>query len=505
MNAMLHDLMRDVGLVVPTNLINPHITQITCNSHKVELGSLFLGLPGERTDGGYFWSQALAAGAAAAMISPAAAAETPPSATDPVIILPEPVSSYIGRLAAAFYHNPSSHLALIGVTGTNGKTTVAHLIEYLCMFAGYPTALFGTLVNRWPGNNSVSTYTTSPADLLQNNLAKAVCAGAQLAAMEVSSHALVQQRVAGCKFSGAIFTNLTQDHLDYHQSMESYFEAKASLFTMPFLDLREAQAVVNTDDTWGQKLSERLGTRAWRCSLNEGAVARGEADLGLGDLKFGSGSVRGNILTPKGTGSFYSHLIGRFNLMNLLQAVGILLQRQLPLPLLLKAIPAFHGVPGRMERIIACNELASQPTVLIDYAHTPDALEKALQASRLLCKGRLICVFGCGGERDLSKRPQMGAIAAQIADQLVVTSDNPRTENPQHIIDDIVAGMPTGRLPVLETNRATAIATAIEMATPDDLVLIAGKGHETYQILGNTRVHFDDREQAAAALRHCSQ
>ena len=330
-------------------------------------------------------------------------------------------------------------------------------------------------------------------------------AGTQVAVMEVSSHALVQQRVAGCNFSGAVFTNLTQDHLDYHQSMETYFEAKARLFASPLLKAGEARVVVNTDDAWGQKLSEQLGAVAWRCSLDEGAVARGEAELGLADLQSSCSGVCGQILTPKGMGSFQSQLIGQFNLMNLLQAIGILLQQHLPLELLLKAIPTFRCVPGRMERITVCFDSIAQPMVLVDYAHTPDALENALQASRQLCKGQLICVFGCGGERDLSKRPQMGRIAARLADRLIITSDNPRTEDPQRILDDIVAGIPRGELLVVEVDRATAIAVAIETATPNDLVLIAGKGHERYQILGSSKMHFDDREQATAALQRYSR
>jgi UDP-N-acetylmuramoyl-L-alanyl-D-glutamate--2,6-diaminopimelate ligase len=321
--------------------------------------------------------------------------------------------------------------------------------------------------------------------------------------MEVSSHALDQQRVSGCRFSGAIFTNLTQDHLDYHPSMQAYFEAKASLFGPAFLDLTAAKptAVVNVDDPWGQQLAERLGDHCWRSSLQEGS----SAELRMEQLQFSSDGVSGVLVSPVGSGAFQSPLLGRFNLMNQLQAVGALLQQGLPLSNLLAGLASFRGVPGRMERVTAgrveCRE-DSMPAVLVDYAHTPDGLESALAACRPFARGQLICVFGCGGDRDRSKRPQMGAIAARLADRVVVTSDNPRTEDPQQILNDVIAGIPEGTEFQVEADRARAIASAIGSASGDDLVLIAGKGHEDYQILGTTKIHFDDREEAEKALRH---
>jgi UDP-N-acetylmuramoyl-L-alanyl-D-glutamate--2,6-diaminopimelate ligase len=321
--------------------------------------------------------------------------------------------------------------------------------------------------------------------------------------MEVSSHALEQRRVAGCHFAGAVFTNLTQDHLDYHPSMEAYFEAKAMLFSPERLD---GSAVVNIDDPWGARLAERLseslGDRLWRSSLAATASGSGPGDpaeLRLEDLAFAADGVSGTLITPLGRGPFRSPLVGRFNLMNLLQAVGVLHQG-LPLPQLLEAIPSFRGVPGRMERVVL-PQAAELPAVLVDYAHTPDGLENALAACRPFCQGRLVCVFGCGGDRDRGKRPQMAAIAARLADRVVVTSDNPRTEDPQRILDDVVAGIPAGTDLTVEVDRAAAIAAAIAEAGPRDLLLIAGKGHEDYQILGTTKIHFDDREEAERALR----
>ena len=497
MTQALHALLSDAGIAVPQGLANPTLEAITTDSRRVGPGSLFLGLPGEQVDGGTFWAQALEAGAAAAVIGPGAAAAHPPGADDPVVVIQEPVARWIGEIASAYWDHPCRRMALIGVTGTNGKTTTTHLIEHLAASAGQPVGLFGTLVNRWPGHSITAIHTTAFADRLQEQLAEAASAGCNLAAMEVSSHALAQQRVAGCRFAGAVFTNLTQDHLDYHASMEDYFEAKATLFADPLLLDGGGRAVVNSDDPWGARLAERLGSACWRSSLEDPS-----AELHMTELQMTGAGVEGRLISPVGEGRFRSPLLGRFNLMNLLQAVGVLLQQQLPLPVLLEAISRFGGVPGRMERVIVdgVNDEVLPP-VLVDYAHTPDGLDNALSAARPFCTGRLICVFGCGGDRDRGKRPQMAAIAARLADRVVVTSDNPRTEDPLQILDDVVAGIPAGIDLVVEGDRAKAIALAIAEAEADDLVLVAGKGHEDYQILGTEKVHFDDREEAEQALR----
>jgi UDP-N-acetylmuramoyl-L-alanyl-D-glutamate--2,6-diaminopimelate ligase len=492
MTQLLHPVLRQVGLEVPLGVPNGELSGISCDSRRIGRGTLFVGLPGTQVDGGCFWPQALQAGAVAAVISEAAAALQPPGPGDAVLVAPEPLTRWAGELAAAFWSQPSRRLALIGVTGTNGKTTTTYLIEHLAVSSGRPSALFGTLVNRWPGHSVTAQHTTAFADLLQAQLAQAVEAGAQIGAMEVSSHALDQQRVAGCHFSGAVFTNLTQDHLDYHPSMQADFEAKARLFAEPLL---AGGAVVNGDDPWGAQLVSRLGKACWRSSLEDPS-----AELFIRDLQLGAGGVRGVLQTPAGEGAFHSPLLGRFNLMNLLQAVGALVQQGVPLPQLLEGLANFRGVPGRMERVVV-GDGGGDPAVLVDYAHTPDGLANALVACRPFTKGRLICVFGCGGDRDRSKRPQMGAIAAQLADRVVVTSDNPRTEDPLSILNDVVAGISAGTDLVVEVDRARAIALGIAAAEPCDLVLIAGKGHEDYQILGTTKIHFDDREEAERALR----
>jgi UDP-N-acetylmuramoyl-L-alanyl-D-glutamate--2,6-diaminopimelate ligase len=494
MAQLLHSLLRQVGLEIPPQLANGEITAISCDSRRCGPGTLFVGLPGTRVDGGSYWRQVLADGAAAALIGQQAASADPPGPDDAVLVVADPVATWAGELAAAFWQHPSERLSLIGVTGTNGKTTTTHLIEHLAASAGLPTALFGTLVNRWPGHSVTAQHTTAFADVLQPQLAAAVDAGARIAAMEVSSHSLDQQRVAGCRFAGAVFTNLTQDHLDYHPDMEAYFQAKALLFAPPFLT---GGAVVNGDDPWGQTLVDALrqrGIRCWRASLEDG-----EAELRVEDVTMAAGGIRGTLVSPEGRGPFHTPLVGRFNLMNLLEAVGVLLQQGIPLPQLLAGLESFRGVPGRMERV-RCGAGTPAPAVLVDYAHTPDGLENALAACRPFTRGRLICVFGCGGDRDRTKRPQMGAIAARLADAVVVTSDNPRTEDPLRILEDVVQGIPAGTEMQVEADRAAAIATAIATAHPEDLVLIAGKGHEDYQILGTTKVHFDDREEAEKAL-----
>ncbi len=506
MSQTLHALLRAVNCPVVEGLPNPSIDALTCDSRCVGTGSLFMGLPGERVDGGSFWRQTLENGAAAALIGPAAAAADPPGPNDPVVVVPEPVAHWIGALAAAFWQHPSQRMTLVGVTGTNGKTTITHLIEYLCEQVGRPAALFGTLVNRWPGHSITSTHTTAFADQLQAQLAEAVAGGTQVAAMEVSSHALDQGRVAGCQFAAAVFTNLTQDHLDYHPTMEAYFEAKARLFRDPLLVGESPCAVINVDDPWGHRLALELGDRCWRCSLQPQQVV-GAVEMTMTNLTMTAAGVSGQIITPMGQEAFRSPLVGEFNLMNLLEAVGVLLQLGLPLPLLLEAASRFKGVPGRMERVMLPSDqvMADLPAVLVDYAHTPDGLRNALLACRPFVKGDLVCVFGCGGDRDRGKRPQMAAIASDLSDRVVITSDNPRTEDPNRILNDVVDGVSPETSILVEVDRARAIEVAIGDAGADDLVLIAGKGHEDYQIIGEQKVHFDDREEAEKSLRRLAQ
>ncbi len=501
MSKTLHDLLTLAGISIPEGLINPIIENIVCDSRNVKKGDLFLGCPGLEVDGGIFWESAIASGAVAAIIGSKAASLTSPSSSDPVLIV-QMKEEIPGKIASIFWDCPSSKISLIGVTGTNGKTTIAYLIEYLSKTIGVSSALFGTLENRWPGFVERSSHTTSFPDKLQKNLFSAVNSGAELGAMEVSSHALSQKRVSGCKFSGAIFTNLTQDHLDYHVSMDAYFEAKALLFEQHFFDKDSDYAIINIDDPWGVKLANRMKERCWRSSIDPDKFYSSEIELKIKIIEKKDFIVKGLIKTPLGEEYFTSPLIGDFNLMNILQAIGVLLQHGFPLKKLVKALKNFPGVPGRMEKIIPLGKsyAAKLPTVLIDYAHTPDGLEKALIASKALTSKEVFCVFGCGGDRDRGKRAEMGSIAAKYANKIILTSDNPRSEEPKKILNDISMGINSDKSFIIKEDRSLAISIAIQQADEEDIVLIAGKGHEDYQILGNQIIYFSDREQAQIEL-----
>lgn len=496
--------LRTLLAAVPEMVLPEHpaleqeVKGLATNSLACQPGDLFIGMPGTRVDGGDFWAGAIAAGAIAAVVSlPAAekaAANGPPgkSSGQPCILPAPDMVRACAQLAGAFYGYPARQMKLVGVTGTNGKTTTTHLIEFLLNQAQKPTALMGTLYARWGSYQQTAAHTTPFAVELQRQLAEAQAAGSEYGVMEVSSHALAQGRVMGCPFEVAVFTNLTQDHLDFHRDMDDYFAAKALLFSPDYL---QGRAIVNWDDPYGQRLIQPLErSRLWSYSTQDAS-----ADLWTSDLVYGPDGVRGVLHTPQGEAAFQSPLVGQFNLSNLLAAVGAALHLGLELEAIVKVLPQFSGVPGRMEQVqIAPDQDIS---VIVDYAHTPDSLENLLRAARPFIPGKMICVFGCGGDRDRGKRPQMGRIAADLADVVYVTSDNPRTEDPHRILQDILAGIPDSIAPVVIADRAVAIRTAILQAQPGDGVLIAGKGHEDYQILGTEKIHFDDREQAREALK----
>lgn len=489
LRTLLAELSTNLWVTAPSDhpALETEITGLTTNSWTVQPGNLFIGMPGTRVDGGNFWKSALEAGAAAALVSDQV--DLVNIGTNCVIPLKD-MSRACAEVAATFYDHPSQKLKLVGMTGTNGKTTTTHLIEYLLAAAQYPTALFGTLYARWPGHQITATHTTPFAVDLQQQLAATVAANCEFGVMEVSSHALAQQRVLGCKFTVAVFSNLTQDHLDYHQNMEDYFAAKALLFTPKYL---QGRAVINIDDPYGQQLAEQVGTdQCWTYSIE------GPADLHTSGLSYETAGVIGHLHTPQGQVEFFSPLVGQFNVSNLLAAVGAALELGLTLEQITPALAKFPGVPGRMQQII--HSPAQDISVIVDYAHTPDSLENLLRAARPFVKGQMACVFGCGGDRDRTKRPLMGEITARLADKAIVTSDNPRTEDPNQILQDVLAGIPAEVQPVVEVDRRVAIQTAIAQAKPGDTILIAGKGHEDYQILGTEKIHFDDREEAQAAL-----
>ncbi len=489
----LRDLLAKVPNIsqMPTDaVLDREVTGLSTNSHACKPGDLFIGMPGTRVDGGTFWPSAIAAGAVAAVITQEATQKQPPeTANDPVISVTD-MTQTCADLAAAFYGYPAKQLQMVGVTGTNGKTTTTHLIEYL--LNQYPVALLGTLYTRWPGFSQVAVHTTPFSVELQEQLSAAVKAGAKFAVMEVSSHSLAQGRVLGCGFEVAVFTNLTQDHLDYHKTMENYFEAKALLFSDRYL---QGRAVINIDDDYGKRLCDRLPKeKYWTYSIEDS-----NADLWTADLTYSPSGVTGTLNTPVGHADFSLPLVGKYNVSNMLAAVGAALHLGVELSEIVAALPNFTGVPGRMEKVQITPD--QDVTVIVDYAHTPDSLENVLKATRPFVSGDLICVFGCGGDRDRTKRPLMGGIAARLSDKAVVTSDNPRTEEPEKILEDILAGIDPETSPLVICDRAEAIRRAIMEAKPGDGIVIAGKGHEDYQILGTEKIHFDDREQARAALK----
>jgi UDP-N-acetylmuramoyl-L-alanyl-D-glutamate--2,6-diaminopimelate ligase len=491
---LLKDLLTTAGILAPSDhpALKLEVTGLTTNSHTAKPGDLFIGMPGTRVDGGDFWSSAVKSGAIAALVSETAAAKMP--TTDECLIPIADPAAACARLAVSFYNSPTDRLNMVGVTGTNGKTTTTHIIEFLLDRAGKMPMMLGTLYTRWKGFNQTATHTTPfPIDL-QKQLNEGIEAGCDYSIMEVSSHALSQGRALGCQYDVAVFTNLTQDHLDYHKDMEEYFEAKALLFSDQYL---RGQAIVNQDDAYGLRLIERLGDRAWTYST-KAYNPETPADLYISDVTYTAGGVSGQLHTPKGTVEFRSPLVGQFNIANLLAAVGAGLVLGLDLGAMAAVFPEFIGVPGRMERVQVNDR--QDVSVIVDYAHTPDSLENLLTAARPFISGKMICVFGCGGDRDRTKRPLMGGIAARLSDQAIVTSDNPRTENPDQILKDVMAGIPNDIAAIVNVDRALAIAEAIAKANPGDGILIAGKGHEDYQIIGTEKTHFDDREEARSAL-----
>ena len=490
----LRELLAKVDNIQSTRehqALDKEVKGLCTNSQACQPGDLFIGMPGTRVDGGEFWQSAVASGAIAAVVTPQVATKLP-DPEDRFLIQTEDAIATCSAIAATFYDYPAKKLDLVGVTGTNGKTTTTHLIEYFLLQSELPTALFGTLYTRWQGYQKTATHTTPFAVDLQSQLAAAVDAESKCAIMEVSSHALAQGRVKGCSFEVAVFTNLTQDHLDYHKDMEDYFQAKALLFGKEYL---QGKAIINLDDPYGKRLIEKVGKeRVWSYSVNNS-----DADLYTSNLEYRATGVSGILHTPSGEIPFTSPLVGQFNLANLLAATGTALHLGVKLSVIAATLPQFNGVPGRMERVQIKD--TQDISVIVDYAHTPDSLENLLKASRPFIKGKMVCVFGCGGDRDRTKRPLMGKIAAELADLVVVTSDNPRTENPQQILADVVAGIPESIEYIVEADRAMAIAKAISSAQPGDGVLIAGKGHEDYQILGTEKIHFDDRDRARDALK----
>jgi len=467
------------------------VTGIAYDSRAVEAGHLFVAVPGTRQDGRRFAGEAVARGAVAVVVEAGGPVE--PLAA-PRILVPR-AREALARLADAYHGHPSRSLTVVGITGTNGKTTTSYLVEALLRSRGRPAGVVGTIAYRVGDETLPAGQTTPEAVELQALLARMVERGVGGVAMEVSSHALALERVDGVEFDVAVFTNLTQDHLDFHGTLEAYRQAKARLFALLAAGRKPRRvAVVNVDDPAGPTMAAGLGLPVIGFGLGPDAGVRPRAWSSTTD------GIRMTVDTPAGALDLASPLVGEHNVLNLLGAVGVGLALGLAPAAIGPALGRVAAVAGRFERVEA-----GQPfLVVVDYAHTPDALERVLgTARRLAGAGRLGAVFGCGGDRDRGKRPRMGAIASRLADRVWVTSDNPRSEPPEAIIAEILAGVPDahrGDRVTAVPDRRAAIRAAIGWARAGDIVVIAGKGHETYQVLGAQVVPFDDRAEARAAI-----
>jgi UDP-N-acetylmuramoyl-L-alanyl-D-glutamate--2,6-diaminopimelate ligase len=467
------------------------IDDVVIDSRKVTSGALFVALKGFHQDGHAFIESAVKAGARAVI------AEQEVGANGVTFVRVQDSLKALAHVALRFWDNPSGVLRMVGITGTNGKTTTSYLVESIFTEAGWSTGVMGTINYRF-GKDCVPAPNTTPfANELQRFLAKIVRERGKACVMEVSSHALELGRVEGVDFDVAVFTNLTQDHLDFHKTMEAYAAAKSKLFTSlnPASSKKYPKyAVINADDSWAETISAQVRVPILRYRLI------GPADLYTKNLECDAKGSRFEMHTPAGVKAVRLPLLGDYNVMNALAAAGAAISQGVSLEKVVAGLEKVSDVPGRMERITAPNGF----TVVIDYAHTEDALRQVMTALRKLKPKRLVTVFGCGGDRDRTKRPLMGQAAAEMSDEVIVTSDNPRSEDPARIALDVEVGVRRLRSDHYQTilDRETAIAKAFLLAGKDDIILIAGKGHENYQILADRTIPFDDREVARRLLNH---
>jgi UDP-N-acetylmuramoyl-L-alanyl-D-glutamate--2,6-diaminopimelate ligase/murE/murF fusion protein len=497
------------------DLIDMDIESIHYRAQEVLPGGMFVAIKGQTADGHDFMHQALQKGAVAVVTQ-----KEPPQPylnqclaqavqTQPIIIRVSDTRKAMADLAARFYGDPSEDMTLIGITGTNGKTTVAYLIESILLQAGYKTGGIGTINYRYADKTFNNPMTTPESLDLQRILAQMRSAGVTHVVMEASSHAMDLYRIRRCWFDVAVFTNLSQDHLDFHGNMQAYWASKKKLFTEYLTQgpkRERAVAVINCNDPRGKELADSLPIPVIKTGSNSDCEVKAE------NYQCKLIGTTGKVATPGGSFDFKTPLVGVHNVENILNAAGIGSALNIAPPTIRDGIEALSAIPGRLESI-------SNNTgrfVYVDYAHTPDALENAVSAIKEIAPARIICVFGCGGDRDPKKRPLMGEIVARLCDLSIVTSDNPRSEDPLAIIEQIMPGVRQAngveyssrdleagyeaKGSVVEPDRRRAIELGIHASRPDDAVLIAGKGHETYQILGNTTIDFDDRVEARKAL-----
>lgn len=489
----LADLLAGVSPVLPERDLPIH--GLALDSREVHPGFLFMAVHGHDHHGLKHLAEARARGAAAVAYDPEGAAEYLPVPTGMPAFAVRHLDQQVGGVAVRFYADPSAALRVLAVTGTNGKTSVSELTAQLLTELGRSCGLLGTLgYGVYGAALAPPPHTTPDAVHLQQWLADFRDRNVRQVSMEASSHALDQGRLNGVHLHSAAFTNLTRDHLDYHGSMAAYGAAKRRLFELPGL----RHAVINLDDAFGRELCARLDSRvdligysATDVRVSRGRVLRAKrVDLHAAGLHF---DVEGDF----GSGHVETRLLGLFNVYNLLAVLGLLLSVEVPFADALAALGRAQTVPGRME---CFGGQGRKPLVVVDYAHTPDALEKALGAARAHCRGQLWCVFGCGGDRDRGKRPQMGAVAERLADHVIVTDDNPRREDGDAIVGEILAGVQGRERVVVQRQRARAIAGALNAAAAQDVVLVAGKGHEDYQVIGERRIAYSDRETVERLL-----
>jgi UDP-N-acetylmuramoyl-L-alanyl-D-glutamate--2,6-diaminopimelate ligase len=487
------------GLAEPCAIIGSddvEVHGVSCDSRTVGPGEIFVAAAGTTTHGTRFVADAIGRGAVAVVTADALDAPVP------VVRTAHP-ARLLGLVAARLAGDPSRAMCLVGVTGTNGKTTTTHLLEGIWTAAGNRPGVIGTIAYRFAGRERPAAYTTPDAPLLQRLLGDMRAAGTTHVALEVSSHALTQERVSGLEFDAALFTNLTRDHLDFHHDMETYYAAKARLFheLLPASKKADAVAVVNVDNEAGRRLAVGLPVRSVRVGRSA------EADVRLVDATTTLAGCRGSFALGRERIAFTSPLVGAAHLENVVLAAGAAWALGIAWDAIVAGLRETASPPGRVEQIAGPGF-----TVVVDYAHTPDALERLLAALRPLTAGRLLCVFGCGGDRDRGKRPLMGSAAASASDLVVLTSDNPRSERPEAILADIERGVrAAGMVPLAETgnghgylieaDRPAAIGLALYAARAGDVVVIAGKGHEDYQIVGSEKRHLDDREEVRRVLR----
>ncbi|MBI2083639.1 MAG: UDP-N-acetylmuramoyl-L-alanyl-D-glutamate--2,6-diaminopimelate ligase [Deltaproteobacteria bacterium] len=465
-------------------LSNREISGMTQDSRRVESGFLFVAIPGSKQDGRQFVEEAVQKGAAAIVLQ-----KLMPGLKVPQVIVEDP-RRLLADLSARFYREPTRRLKVFGITGTNGKTTLTYLLESIFRESGRRPGVIGTINYRY-GSYVAAGPTTTPESVdLQKIFSEMLEAGITDVAMEVSSHALAQGRVRGIHFDGVAFTNLSRDHLDYHKDLDDYFAQKLKLFTeyLPASEKKKKFAVINREDLWSQKIDELCSLPKIRVGLS------GPYEVTVLRHSLTAEGIQATLNLEGDPLEISSPLIGSFNLENILVAVGIAYGAGFSLDRIARGIEAMRAVPGRLEPIPNSRDLS----IFVDYAHTPEALKTVGTTLKRISKGRLITLFGCGGDRDRGKRPEMGREVAQFSDLVVVTSDNPRTEDPEKILDDIVPGLKEGHLSPQNifriVDRREGIKKALELAKAGDTILIAGKGHEDYQIIGTKKIHFSDQE-----------